>query len=168
MIFMRFIMAIAVLAFSAGIKAAENGPAPIPVAVAESESFEAVGRLTVEGMSWFIDRADTNAPVLNAELELESGGKAVKAQFRPERGDYLVADEKWLQPLRQPGDHPLVLTLLAGSDSDLLSGGLHVDTPVDAVPGALALPAGAGLVAVLLGIGGLVVWRMRRRAKGGA
>ena len=168
MIFARLITAVTFLALSAGIPAAETGPAPMPIAVAESESFEAVGRMTAEGMSWFVDRTDTNAPVLNAELELETGGKSVKAQFRPERGDYLVADEKWLQPLRQAGDHPLVLTLLAGNESDLLSGELHVDARVDAAPGAMSLPAGAGWIGVVLGIAGIVVWRLRRRAKGGA
>lgn len=98
---------------------ATEGLAPMPVAVAESEAFEAVGRLSDEGLVWFIDRADSNAPVLDARLEVEANGQTQVARFRPEQGDYLIADAGWLKALRQPGEHALALTLLAGDDSDL-------------------------------------------------
>lgn len=156
---------LAALLLSAAVSAGEA--APMSVAVAESEYFEAVGRLTPEGMSWYVDRADSNAPVLNAELELEVDGRSVKARFRPERGDYWVADEKWLQPLRRPGEYAMALTLIAGSDSDLLSGDLHVDAPEAAVSGAMDWPP-AGWLALALGVGGWLAWRLRRPAQGGA
>lgn len=161
----RSMGALAALVLSAAVAAGEAPP--MSVAVAESEGFEAVGRITPEGMSWYVDRADSNAPVLNAELELEAGGQSVKARFRPERGDYLVADEKWLQPLRRPGEHALVLTLIAGGDSDLLSGDLHVEA-ADADASAAMLPLPAGWLALALGVVGLIAWRLRRRMKGGA
>lgn len=164
MVFTRSTGALAALLLSAAVAAGEAPP--MSVAVAESERFEAVGRITPEGMSWYVDHADSNAPVLNAELELEFGGKSVKAGFRPERGDYWVADEKWLQPLRRPGEYALALTLIAGSDSDLLSGDLHVEAPDEAAPGAMALPP-AGWLALALGLGGLVAWRLRRQTQGG-
>lgn len=125
----------------------------IPTAVAESESFEVVGRLQDEGLVFYIDRSDSNAPVLGAVLEVESAGKSIKAAFRAERGDYLVADAEWLKPLRQPGEYPLGLTLIAGDESDLLSASL--DVPADAASGSVIADwgwlgkGGAGLVAVL-------------------
>ena len=165
MILIRTMGLLAALVLSAAAVAGETPP--MSVVVAESEHFEAVGRLTPEGMSWYVDYADSNAPVLNAELELEAGGQSVKARFRPERGDYLVADEKWLQPLRQPGEHPMVLTLIAGEDSDLLSGELRVEAPDNTASGAM-LSHPAGWAALALGVGGLLAWRWRRRSKGGA
>lgn len=106
--------------------------AATPLVVMESESFEAVGRLNEEGLVWWIDRADTNAPVLGATLEVERDGKTAQALFRPEQGDYLIADREWLQPLRAVGHHPLALTLIAGEDSDLLAGELEVENAVSA------------------------------------
>lgn len=146
--------------------AADEAPPPIPLAVAESEAFEAVGRLEADGLSWFIDRADSNVPVLGATLDVEAAGKTARAVFRPERGDYLIADAGWLQPLRQPGDHALALTLIAGEDSDLLAAELHVEiapNPASTVQGTAVALWAAG-VALLLA---LVVFGRRLR-KGGA
>ncbi|MFN4326414.1 MAG: hypothetical protein ACK4FP_11055 [Azonexus sp.] len=140
-------------------------PQPIPFAVAESDSFEAVGRLEAEGFSWYIDRADSNAPVLAARLEVEANGQAVSAVFRPERGDYLINDAAWLAPLRQPGEHLLALTLIAGDESDLLSAELHVDSPPDEAAGSVPAMSVGGAGA-LAGLGGLY-WLWRRRVKGG-
>lgn len=144
--------------------AVENPP-PVPLAVAESESFEAVGRLEADGLSWFVDRAGSNAPVLGATLEVEAGGKSVTAVFRPERGDYLIADAGWLAPLRAPGHHALALTLVAGEDSDLLAAELHVENAPDSPSTVKAWPllAGGGALAVLLA----VIFLGRRLRRGG-
>ncbi len=48
-----------------------------------------------------------------ARLEVEANGRAVQAIFRPEQGDYLIADSAWLAPLRQPGEQMLALTVMA-------------------------------------------------------
>jgi hypothetical protein len=148
------------------VPAAEQAGAPIPVAVAESEAFEVVGRLEDEGFVFYIDRADSNAPVLGATLEVETGGKAAKAVFRAERGDYLIADAEWLKPLSQPGEYPLAMTLVAGADSDLLTADFDVPAP----PAAAAAAAGGGRtlggLAVLGGLVAALLWRRAR--KGGA
>lgn len=107
-------------------------PAAIPVLTAVSDDFEVVGRLLPEGLVLYVDRADSNAPVLGATLELEQGGRTAPAAFRPERGDYLLADANWLASLRQPGVTPIAITLLADKDSDLLSGELRVEEGSDA------------------------------------
>ena len=146
---------------------AAEAPVPLPVVVAESEAFEVVGRLAEEGLVLHVDRAPGNEPVLAATLEIESGGRSVTAAFRPASGDYLVADAGWLQPLREPGEHPLVLTLLAGDDSDLLSGDLIVSAALPAASGAGAGRLGLVLLAVLLLVVIIVIGRRLRANSGG-
>jgi hypothetical protein len=150
------------LATGQGVQAAE-GPLPIPVAVAESELFEVVGRLEDEGFIFYIDRTDSNEPVLAAALEVESAGKAAKAVFRAERGDYLIADADWLKPLRQPGEYPLAFTVNAGDESDLLA----ADFRVTALPSDAAGGVGAGRAAWGLALAGLLaavlIWRRTRK-----
>lgn len=147
-----------------GLARASEGEAPVPVAVLESESFEAVGRLKENGLSWYIDRAETNVPVLGATVELESAGRNVKAVFRPEIGDYWIADEAWLMPLRATGHHALSLTLMAGEDSDLLAGELHVEAPEAATLLAVDARLRWGGLALL---GGGLLWFAWRRKRGG-
>lgn len=131
---LRRALTILALLLSAQALAAPAAPAPaaIPTLTATSDDFEVVGRLLPEGLVLYVDRADTNAPVLGATLELEQGGRTAPATFRPERGDYLLADAAWLAALRQPGHLPIAITLLADKDSDLLSSELHVEEGNDA------------------------------------
>ena len=110
-----------------------DAPAPgqaaagaVPRFEARSETFEIVGRLQGGELSLFINRYDTNEPVLNARVELESGDLKAAAPFHGDLGDYAVADEAFLKAIAQPGDHPVVITILAGDDSDLLEGTLSV------------------------------------------
>lgn len=137
---------------------------PTPLAIAESESFEAVGRLTDEGLSWFVDRADSNAPVLGARLEVEANGERRVATYRPEKGDYLITDTAWLKPLRQAGGHALALTLLAGEESDLLATELQV-TVASATTTVSHLRLGGAAVGLLLTVA--AVLGLRRWKQGG-
>lgn len=154
----RILLLTAVLLASA-VQAA-SAP-PVPVAVAVSEGFEAVGRLEAEGLSWYIDRADSNQPVLAASLEVEANGRSASAVFRPDRGDYLLADAAWLAPLRQPGQHDLALTLIAGEDSDLLTTQLRVENPPPE-PSTANLPLFAVVLPLML-LAAAIVWRHRRQ-----
>src|SRR2546427_11870866 len=52
-----------------------------------SESFEMVGRLSVSEFSMFINRYETNEPVLNAQVELELGNLKATAPFHADQGD---------------------------------------------------------------------------------
>ena len=124
--FFRFTAAAVWLAVASLAQAGEGDAAPVPKVLAVSEQFEAVGRLETNGLVFYVDRADSNAPVLNARLAVEFEGKSVNATFRPEQGDYLIADAAWLAPLRREGEHALALTLIAGEESDLLTGELDV------------------------------------------
>lgn len=93
---------------------------------AKSELFELVARLDGGELSILIDRFATNEPVLKANVEVESGPLKAKAKFHADLGDYAVDDPAMLKLLSAPGEHPLVITVLAGDESDLLDGVLHV------------------------------------------
>lgn len=95
-----------------------------------TESFELVGRLQEGELSILIDRYETNAPVLNAKLEVDLNGLKALAKFHPDHGDYAVDDERMLKALAQPGKHALLFTLTLDKENDLLEGTLIVPNEV--------------------------------------
>ncbi len=97
------------------------GPAP-PRFTAQSDLFEAVGILLSDEFSVLIDRTASNEPVLNATVELSSGGITLVGKFHADHGDYSF-DSK---PFAKAGEYPIILTIRAGADSDLLTGDLDV------------------------------------------
>lgn len=101
------------------------GPAQ-PRLEAKSEQFELVATLSNGELSILIDRFESNEPVLDAKLEVESGGLKAQARFHADHGDYAVDDAALLKLLATPGEHALVFTLVAGQESDLLDGTLKV------------------------------------------
>lgn len=110
-----------------------DGPAASPAASAlhprveaKSELFELVATLAGGELSLLIDRYETNEPVLDAQVEIESAGLKAKARFHADHGDYAVNDAAMLEQLARSGTHPLVITVIAGQDADLLDGRLVV------------------------------------------
>lgn len=99
---------------------------PVPGFEAQSETFELVGRLQGGEFSILINRFATNEPVLNATVEVESGALKAPAKFHADLGDYAIDDSAMLKALATPGEHAVVVTVLAGADSDLLDGTLNV------------------------------------------
>jgi hypothetical protein len=95
---------------------------------AKTEQFELVGTLGGGEFSMLIDRFATNEPVLNAQVEVETGGLKAKAPFHADLGDYAVADEAMLKLLAKPGEHALVITVVHGNETDLLDATLKVST----------------------------------------
>ena len=93
---------------------------------AKSDLFELVATLTGGELSMLIDRFATNEPVLQAQVDVESGGLQAQAKFHADIGDYVIDDPAMLKRLSTPGEHPLVITVLAGKDSDLLDAVLRV------------------------------------------
>lgn len=130
-----------------------------------TELFELVATLADEELSILIDRYATNEPVLGAQVEVEAGTLKAVARFRADHGDYAVADAAFLQALARPGQHPLVITVSAGADTDLIDGVLEVAAPVaptDDSVGERGTAIALGSAAVLLA-GALVAWRLARR-----
>ncbi|EWS56596.1 MULTISPECIES: hypothetical protein [unclassified Methylibium] len=159
----------------------------LPRVEAKSETFELVAELRASELAIVVDRYESNEPVLGAKLEVESGTLKAVAAFRAEQGDYAVTDAALLKALAAPGEHGLVFTLVAGSDSDLLDGTLMSSAGRVATAAAKddhghahgnddhghghdhelerAAWIGAGVAALGL-IGGIAWWRQRRRDAG--
>lgn len=140
--------------------AVAGGPA-LPRFSAHSDQFEAVGVLQAEELSILIDRYETNEPVLNARLEIESGSFRLLAAFHSDHGDYSAPG----QAFKNPGTYPITLTVVAGDQTDLLTGVLVVPDPGAAHPTTapgrpwgLWLAVAAGLLALAAAVG----WRQRR------
>lgn len=149
--------------------AAANG-AGLPRVEAHSEAFELVGQLDDKELSLLVDRYASNEPVLNAKVEVESGGIQAVARFHADHGDYAVEDTRLLALLRQPGEHALVFTVTLGAESDLLDGLLRrpavVTPPEHAVGGGLWRTL-LLIVGVLVLAAGVYVFVQRRaRARG--
>jgi hypothetical protein len=137
---------------------------------AKSELFELVARLEGGHLSILIDRYASNEPLLKAAVEVEAGALKAKASFHAEQGDYVVEDPALLKLLGTPGEHPLLITVVAGDEADLLEGVLRsvaaapAPAPAHAAPGSPRwLPTWVlGLAAALLA---LLAWAWRRKLK---
>ena len=110
-------------------------PAPVasaaPRAQAQSEDFELVAEVQGQALVLFLDRFDSNAPVVGAQVEVDSGGPpAMAAETAP--GVYRVAAGPWTQP----GRHALTVSVQAGDTADLLSATLDVPAAAAAAPAA--------------------------------
>lgn len=159
-------------------KSPANVGAVAPRVEAQSELFELVAQLRGGEFTILVDRYATNEPVLGAKLEVESGSVKAVATYRAEPGDYVVTDPAFVKSVAAPGEHPLVFTLVAGQDADLLDGTLVTAGSQPAASGDTghSLDDGHGhdhglqraywIGAAVLGlaaISGLVLWRQRRR-----
>ena len=139
---------------------------------ANSDIFELVGTLAGGELSIFIDRFVTNEPLLQAQVEVESGALKAQAKFRAEIGDYTIDDPAMLQKISTPGEHPLVITVIAGKDSDLLDAVLRVPATLAADDHQFhwewwALGALATLVLLGIAVARLRNQRQRRFSLGG-
>ncbi len=145
------------------VHADEVQAAPATVAprfAARTDAFELVGVLAGGELWLYVDRAGNNAPVDQAEIELESG--AFKA--RAERSAPAVYRLK-AGPLANAGKHAVTISVSAGDDADLLVASFdHAPAaapaagPAASDPRRLWLPGAALLLAAAGG-----VWLIRRR-----
>ena len=85
-----------------------------------TENFELVATLYSSELSVLVDDYNTNAPVLNATLELEVGNLKGTAVFHEDAGDYAFDNPAMLALLQKPGDHELIFTLTTPTQNDLL------------------------------------------------
>jgi len=144
---------------------AKAGGTMSPRLDAQSELFELVAQMGGGELSLLIDRFATNEPVLNAAVEVESGNLKAKASFHADGGDYAVDDPAMLKLLATPGEHALVITVIAGAESDLLDGVLRVGAsaaendhgPAHGPRSWVLWAAGGAAVAVAL----FLTWRWR-------
>ncbi|WP_334118488.1 hypothetical protein [Limnobacter sp.] len=96
-----------------------------------TENFELVATLYSSELSVLVDDYKTNAPILNAQLQVEVGDLTAKATFHEDAGDYAFDDPTLLQVLQQPGKHALIFTLLKDQQTDLLLATLNTQSEGD-------------------------------------
>jgi len=147
---------------------AGSGASKAPRMEAKSESFELVGQLRDEEFSMLINRFETNEPVLEAKVEIETGALKAPARFHADQGDYAVDDAAFLKALKAPGAHAVVVTIVAGAESDLLEGTLTsegADAHSHEDGHGHGMPVTAWLVLALAAMG-LVLYALSRRPGG--
>ncbi|MEM8511572.1 hypothetical protein RCH14_000863 [Massilia sp. MP_M2] len=153
-----------------GQATATGAIASVPRIETFTESFELLGHLSGGELSIMIDRYETNEPVLNGALEVQYKQLKAKATFHADQGDYAVDDPAFLAAISTPGAHPLLFTLVAGDESDLLEGVLTVAAPADDHDHEHAAGRRWWLVAaaavVLVAVAAVFLARRRRQRKG--
>ena len=98
----------------------DEAPPPVssvaPRFEARGDLFELVGILDGKALWLYLDKADSNEPIEQASIEIESGSFMGKAFASPGGVFKLMAPA-----LAEPGQHALTITVEAGEDSDLLT-----------------------------------------------
>lgn len=133
-----------------------------PRASAQSEEFELVAVLASKKLTLYLDRYANNAPVANAQIELESGAvKLVAAQTEP--GVYELPGESF----SRSGKYPLVFSIQTAESADLLTATLEVAQLVAGVSRPAAKTQDKrivwGVAGALLLVGVGFVWMRRRK-----
>jgi hypothetical protein len=101
--------------------AAATGPAT-PKFSTHSDLFEVVGIVDGPHLDVYIDRFVDNAPVADAKVEIESGKIKLVGKYLKEEGTY----EFEAAAFKNTGTYPIVLTVSAGKDTDILTSALVV------------------------------------------
>jgi membrane fusion protein, heavy metal efflux system len=125
-----------------------KGPAVAsPRVTATSERYQFVGVVEGEVLVIYLDRADDNAPVMAATIEVSLDGVTHKAELQEKSATYEVTAPL----LRKPGQHEVLVSIAEGAESDLLVGTLTIPPPTaEAAPVRHGL--GEALVEVVMAL----------------
>lgn len=93
-----------------------------PLLETSSDLFELVAELKDNQLHIYIDRYASNEPVTDATVEVESAALSAAAAYQTAGGYYLLEASALLETLGKAGEHPLMFTILAGDEADLLNG----------------------------------------------
>lgn len=94
-----------------------------PRASMESKQFDLVVIANDQHLTLYLDDFTTNAPIADADIELELGDLTLTATAKAS-GEYDITLE---QPLAD-GIHPLMITVVTADGADLLTGELDIHT----------------------------------------
>lgn len=133
-----------------------------PRVLAVTESYELVGVLDGAGLTLYIDRPDTNLPVLQAGVSVDVDGESRDADVT-EDGNYRIAGD-WAQ---RAGGHDFVFTVTTSDGADLLAGTLTVP-PASATPHGDSNLSRSVLVTVLFAFALALAWYLGRRGRAAA
>jgi cobalt-zinc-cadmium efflux system membrane fusion protein len=132
---------------------------------ATSGPFELVALLRQGELAIYLDEVETNAPITNASVVVETPAGSIKAEAQ--EGIYRLG-----APWAQAGSHSLIFAVTEGNRIEILSGTLTI-TPraAEQNPGWSLRPfAGAGAPSLLIAIvafaggGAAMLWTRRRKA----
>lgn len=98
------------------------GHGVLPYLETSSDLFELVAELRGNQLRIYIDHYASNAPVVDASVEVESGPHKAAATYQAVEGYYLLAASDLLETLGEAREHHLMFTILAGEEADLLNG----------------------------------------------
>lgn len=96
-----------------------------------TENFELVAKLYSTELSVLVDDYRTNAPVLNATLQLQVADLTSQAIFHEDAGDFAFDDAALLDLLQRPGKHELIFTITTPTQSDQLQATLNSSGAVE-------------------------------------
>lgn len=134
----------------------------LPRFTAVSEQFELVGVVNGTQVTFYLDNADTNAPIKDAKLSVELGGRQLDVKPHAD-GEF----EAELDSPLKPGVLPVTATVTTPQDTDLLAGelDLHEQAPAEVAhaPHALARPPYLGWIAGAAAALAVLAWAVRRR-----
>ena len=100
----------------------QSNVAAAPILTAVSEKYELVAIVQGRQMAVYLDQFESNAPVIDADLDFDFSGTGVKAT-RNTDGTYSVALPKNVD---LKSTMPVTITILAAAGPDLLSGDLVI------------------------------------------
>jgi RND family efflux transporter MFP subunit len=101
---------------------AAQGTPPSPRVIATSERYQLVGIVEGEVLVIYLDRADDNAPVTSAAVEVSIDGQPFTAELQEKSATYEVT----VPLLRKAGAYEVLATLAEGEMHDLLVGTLAI------------------------------------------
>lgn len=132
----------------------------LPRFTAVSEQFELVGVVHGNQVTFYLDHADTNAPVKDAKLSVELGGTQLDVKAHAD-GEF----EAELAQALKPGVIPVTATVTTPKDTDLLAGELDLHEEAHAEDAhAPAWPPYLGWIAGAAASLAVLVWVLRHRA----
>lgn len=132
-----------------------------PRVEATSANATLVGILKADHLWIYVDHTESNAPIVDASVELEVDGKSYRAS--PHRDGVYTVAASWL---REPGQHDITFTLHSKGFDDLLIGRLDIPSVpiVSTRPAALPLLSWSFyILAAAAGMYLIVLWNRRRR-----
>jgi hypothetical protein len=134
--------------------------AALPRFTAVSEQFELVGVVNGTQVTFYLDHAETNAPVKDAKLSVELGGTQLVVKPHAD-GEF----EAELAQALKPGVIPVTATVTTPKDTDLLAGELDLHEEAHAEDAhAPAWPSYLGWIAGAAAALAVLAWAVRRRA----
>ena len=101
-----------------------------------SEVFELVGELHQHQLVLYLHDYQSNRPVADAQIELETANLRSSAHFVADKNHYLIEDPALLDVFQQHSRHELILTIISKDNADLLTASFDLSdaTPHDHGP----------------------------------